>query len=387
MTANPQHAIDAEQSAEIRDLLRQSLETVIGRHYSFEQRRAAHESPPGTSDAAWNAYAELGLLALTLPEEHGGLSGTLNDVAMAAEMMGAALTLEPYRPTMIAARLLAAAGSPAQQAAWLPAIAAGKAKAALAHEEAGWRLGTPIRARAVREGEGWRLRGHKAIVAGGDAADFFIVSAMIDGDDTALFLVPAPDAGVRSHRCFDWTGAADLTLDVALPDEARLHGGAAQLERALDEATALACADAVGGIRASNRLTQEYARTRQQFGRPIASFQVLQHRMVDMAIAEELAGPITAAAVEACGDADSATRARAVSAAKVKVGESARFVGQQCVQTHGGMGLTQEYPASHYFARLGLFERAHGDQDDHLQRFAALTLDPATHRTEGSDGR
>jgi alkylation response protein AidB-like acyl-CoA dehydrogenase len=364
---------DSGDAAEIRGLLRQSLETLLTRLYSFEQRRAAHQTPAGHSADAWAAYAELGLLALGLPEAHGGLPGSLADIAMAAELMGAALVLEPYRPTMVAARLLAAAGTPAQQAAWLPAIAAGNAKAAIAHEEERWTLGGPIRTQARPEGNGWRLKGGKRVVAGGGGADVFILSAAVEAGGIALFLVPAAEASTRPYRCFDWTDAADLDLDVAIPADARLEGGAAELDRALDEAIALACADAVGAIRAVNRLTRSYTSTRNQFGRPIGTFQVLQHRMVDMAIAEELAGPITNAAIDACERLDADGRARAVSAAKVKVGESARYVGQQGVQIHGGMGLTEEYPASHHFARLGLFERAHGDRDDHLQRFAGLT--------------
>lgn len=338
-------ALPADDTVEVRALLRQSLETVLARLYSFEQRRAAHDSAAGHSAEAWAAYAELGLTALSLPEAHGGLPGSLADLAMAAEAMGGALALEPFPPTMIAARLLAAAGTPEQQARWLPGIAAGTVKAALAD---------------ARE-----------VVPGGDAADVFIVSALVEGE-TALYLIPAAEAGRHGYLCFDWTGAADLAPGIHLPAEARLAGGAAELARALDEATALACADAVGAIRAANRLTLEHARTRRQFGRPIGAFQVLQHRLVDMAIAEELAGPITAAAVAACEGADAKARAKAVSAAKVKVGEAARYVAQQCVQIHGGMGLVQDYPASHYFARLGLFERSHGSQDEHLERFAAL---------------
>lgn len=363
----------ASEEAEIRGLLRQSLETVLARHATFEQRREAHASPAGHSAAAWAAYAELGLLALGMPEAHDGLPGNLADIAMAAELLGGALALEPYRATMIAARLIAATGTTAQQASWLPAIAAGSAKAALAHDEPGLRFGDPIAARAVREASGWRLSGRKTVVPGGDAADIFIVSAQTE-DRLALFLVPAERIERKAYRCFDWTGAADLDLTgLLLPDEARLDGDAVHLARALDEATALACADAVGAIRAANRLTQDYTRTRRQFGTAIGTFQVLQHRMVDMAIAEEMAAPITASAIAACEGHDAEARARAVSAAKVKVGESARYVAQQCVQIHGGMGLTQEYPAAHYFARLGLFERAFGDQDDHLRRFAALT--------------
>lgn len=365
--------ISAAGDAEVRALLRQSLETILSRHYSFDQRREAHALPSGQSDVAWASYRELGLFTLGLPENHGGMPGGLAEIAAAAELLGGALALEPYRPTMVAARLLAAAGTGDQQARWLPALADGSAKGALAHDEGTGRFGIPIEAEATRHGAEWHLTGCKSVVAGGDAADVFIISARAD-DGVGLFLVPAEVIGRRSYRCFDWTGAADLDLaGLVLSADAKLEGGEAALALALDEAVALACADGVGAIRAANRLTRDYARTRRQFGRTLDSFQVLQHRLVDMAIAEELAGPITNAAIAACESADATMRARAVSAAKVKVGESARFVGQQCVQIHGGMGLTEEYPASHYFARLGMFERMFGDGDDHLQRFASLS--------------
>jgi alkylation response protein AidB-like acyl-CoA dehydrogenase len=371
-TSSPETSY-ATDAADIKALLRQSLETVLSRHYSFEKRREAHNSATRYSAAAWDAYAELGLLAMGLPEEHGGLSGDLSTVAMAAELMGGALTLEPYRATMVAARLLAASGTPDQQAKWLPAFAAGTSKAALAHAEGAGRMSDPIQANAVRVDSNWRINGKKTVVLGGDAADLFIVSARV-ADEMALFLVPAEQVEQRGYGCFDWQGAADISLkDVLVPVEARLAGGQDALERAMDEAIVLACADALGAMRAANILTRDYARNRKQFGVAISSFQVLQHRMVDMAIAEELAAAINTAAIDACAGSDASARARAVSAAKVKVGDSARYVAQQCVHIHGGMGLTEEYPASHYFARLGLFERMFGDRDDHLQRFAAMS--------------
>jgi alkylation response protein AidB-like acyl-CoA dehydrogenase len=369
-TSSPETS-DAKDAADIKALLRQSLETALSRHYSFEQRRDAHRSAARCSIAAWDAFAELGLLAMGLPEEHGGLPGDLGAVAMAAELMGGALTLEPYRATMIAARLLAAAGTPEQQAQWLPALAAGTAKAALAHLEG--RLSDQIGAVATRELTNWRINGKKAVILGGDAANVFIVSARV-ADEVALFLIPADQFERSGYACFDWQGAADISLnDVLVPAEARMAGGQAALDCALDESIVLACADALGAMRAANALTRDYARNRKQFGVAISSFQVLQHRMVDMAIAEELAAAINAAALDACAGSDATSRARAVSAAKVKIGDSARYVAQQCVHIHGGMGLTEEYPASHYFARLGLFERLLGDRDDHLQRFAAMS--------------
>lgn len=365
----------ADETSEIRDLLRQSLETLLQRNYSFEQRSEARRSPARESVEAWDAYAELGLMALTLPEEHGGIPAGLGEIAMVAELLGGAMTLEPYRPTMVAARLIAAAGTPEQQATWLPQIATGAVRAALAHEEGNAAPDAAIAAAARHNRGGWRLSGSKTVIAGADNADLLIISALTD-DGIGLFLTTPDRIGRRAYRCFDWTGAADLDLDgVELPAEARLERGSEVLAQALDEATALACADAVGAIRATNRLVREHTGTRRQFGRTLDNFQVLQHRMVDMAIAEELAIPITDAAIAACAGAAPEMRARAVSAAKVKVGDCARYVGQQGVQIHGGMGLTQEYPASHLFARLGLFERAYGNRDDHLARYAALMPD------------
>ena len=364
----------ADDGADMRALLGQSLETLLGRLYSFEQRSVGRSETGRGVDGAWQAYADLGLLALGLPEAHGGLSDGLADIAMAAELMGGAMTLEPYLPTMVAARMIAATATAEQQAAWLPGIVSGKVRAAIAHRENDGRLGHAVETTASPEGTGWRLTGRKSVVPGGDEADVFIVSAFLDGV-VELFLVPATDVRRQSYRCFDWTGAANLDFDgTVVSSEMRMPGAEPALNRALDEAVALACADAVGAIRAANRLVREHTGTRRQFGRSLDSFQVLQHRMVDMAIAEELAAPIAWAAIAACETATADARARAVSAARVKVGDAARLVGQECVQLHGGMGLTQEYPASHLFARLGLFERLHGNRDEHVERYGALMM-------------
>ena len=367
MNGNPAEMEDSD-ALEVRALLRQSLETALARHYSFEQRSAAYRSPARHSAEAWTAYAELGLLALSLPEAHGGLPGALADVAMVSELLGGVLALEPYRATMVAARLLAAAGTAEQQARWLPDLAAGMLKAALVPVDPN----APAFAKASRTDAGWRISGRFLVVPGGDAADLFIVPARADGE-IALFLLPANAAERRGYGCFDWTGAADLVAaDVPVSADARLASGAEALARAMDEAVILASADAVGAMRAANALTRDYTRTRRQFGVPLASFQVLQHRMADMAIAEEAAASITKAALVAYAQGEAATRARAASAAKVAVGDAAREVARQCVQLHGGMGLAEEYPAAHYFARLGLFERLLGDRDAHVQRVAAL---------------
>ncbi|MEN5231326.1 acyl-CoA dehydrogenase family protein [Brevundimonas naejangsanensis] len=368
---------------DIQAMLRDSLAKVLERHYEFEARQSFRRAAPGYSTDAWDAYAELGLLSLGVAESDGGAGGDLSDLALICGQMGAALTLEPFIPTVVfGGRLIAAAGTEDQKARWLAPVMAGETKVALAHGERGGRYGAQaIQARARREGDGFVLSGEKRVAEGADAADLLMVSALTEDADgqarLALFLVAADAAGVarRGYRAFDGQGAADIVFDdVSLPAEALLGDrvdGRATLEQALDEATTLQCADAVGAMRAANALTQEYARVRKQFGTTIGSFQALQHRMVDMAVAEEMAAAITGAAVSAV-EAPEATRARAVSAAKVRVGESARLIGQQAVQLHGGMGLTEEYPAAHFFARLGLFERRWGDADHHLNRFSAL---------------
>jgi alkylation response protein AidB-like acyl-CoA dehydrogenase len=360
------------ETTDTRTMLRDSITRLLERHYSFGHRRRAHETAAGECPQAWALYAEQGLLALGLPEAHSGLDTTLADVALAAELLGGALTLEPYRPVMVAARLLARAGTPAQQADHLPPLIEGRLRLVLAHEERDGRLNAPLTTTATPAADGWRLTGRKAVVAGGDSADHFIVSAQLESA-MALFLVPAAAVLRRAQRGFDWTGSADIDLDgVLVPAAARLAGGADALAHALDEATALACADAIGAMRAANTLVRTHTHGRRQFGRALDNFQVLQHRLVDMVIAEAFAAPLTATALNACEGTDARARARAVSAAKVKVGESARLVAQQGVQMHGGMGLVQEYPAAHFFARLGLFERNHGSADEHLERFAAL---------------
>lgn len=368
---------------DIQTMLRDSLAKVLERHYEFEARQAFRRGVPGYSTDAWNAYAELGLFSLGVAEADGGFGGDLSDLALICGQMGAAMTLEPFIPTVVfGGRLIAAAGTEAQKARWLAPVLAGGAKVALAHGERGSRYGVgEVRTRVRRDGDGFVLSGEKRVSEGADAADLLVTSALIEGEDgqarLALFLVEAGVDGVsrRGYRAFDGQGAADIVFnDVRLSADALLGGradGRALLDQALDEATVLQCADAVGAMRAANALTQDYARVRKQFGVTIGSFQALQHRLVDMAVAEEMAAAITDAAVSAA-EAPEAVRARATSAAKVRVGESARMIGQQAIQMHGGMGLTEEYPASHYFARLGLFERRWGDADHHLNRFSML---------------
>lgn len=370
-----------DQLTDIQSMLKESLAKVLERQYDFETRQKIRKSAPGYSVEAWNAYAEIGLLSLGVAEEDGGAGDSLNDLALICRQMGEGLTLEPYLPTVVfGGRLLARAGTDEQKQTWLPGILAGETKVALAHGETHSRYGLNIATKAQRDGDDYVLNGHKAVALDGDCADLYVVSAVVEGEaGLSLFLLPsdAEGLGCRPYRNFDGQGGADLTLNsVRLPAQSRLgdlSDATAQLQQALDEAVLLACSDSVGAMRAANRLTVDYAKVRKQFGSAIGNFQVLQHRMVDMAMAEAFATAITEAAITAQENGNPDAKAL-VSAAKVRVGESARLVGQQAIQLHGGMGLTEEYPASHYFARLGLFERTWGDADFHIQQFAELKI-------------
>jgi alkylation response protein AidB-like acyl-CoA dehydrogenase len=367
-----------EIQTDMQRMLRASLEKLLARHYGFEQRQKLRKAATW-SEAAWRDYAELGLFGLGVDEADGGIGGSLEDLGIVADAMGAALALDPLIPTMAFGARLIAAGTDKQKAALLPGIVAGACRVALAHEERHSRYDLDIAdCAAVAEQGGYRLDGRKIVSIGADAADLLMVTARVAGGQAlSLFLVPADSPGLtrRNYATFDGTGAADVTLeDVRVPADALLGGpdeGPALLAQAVAEAVALDCMDAVGAMRAANALTLEHVRTRRQFGVAIGSFQVVQHRLVDMAIAQEMAAAIAAAAVTAAARGAPDERDRMVSAAKVRVVESARFVAQQTVQLHGGMGLTEDYPASHYFARLGMFERRWGDSEYYLQRFAA----------------
>lgn len=369
-----------ERLTDIQIMLRDSLGKVLERHYGFEQREKFRKTDVGYSPEAWSAYAELGLLSLGVDEDEGGAGGDLSDLGLICQQLGAALTLEPFISTVVfGSRLLARHGTTSQKAQWLGNVLSGATAVALAHGEGQnrYNIGN-VEAVARRTEQGFVLDGAKRVSEGADVAGLFVVSARIEGEaGLGLFLVSSSAQGVdrRCYRTFDGQGAADLTFaKVELGRDSLLadaHEAETILARAIDEATLLHCADAVGAMRAANSLTFEYANVRKQFGVTIGSFQALQHRMVDMAVAGEMANAITAAALSSI-DASDASRSRAVSAAKVRVGESARMIGQQVIQLHGGMGLTQEYPASHYFARLGQFERRWGDADHHLNRYAKL---------------
>ena len=365
--------------------LHESLTRWLDKHYTFAQRRERLKAA-APDDDTWPTLAEMGLLALPLPEAHGGLGGNSVDVAGVMACLGAKLVLEPYLPTVLAATLLADTGTQVQRDRWLPEVAQGRLRLAFAHGEPGARHGrTRVATRARRDGEGWRLDGHKAVVVGAPSAAALVVSARLSGaidagEGLALFVVDAKAGGVelRSYRNHDGQPAADVVLrNVLVADAQRLGHGAdatAAIEHTLDRGAAAVCAEALGIMRALNATTLEYLKTRKQFGVAIGSFQALQHRMADMMVATEQAASMALLAAVKADSRDAAERAHAVSAAKAYVGQQARFVGQQAIQLHGGMGITDEMMVSHLFKRLTLIEASFGDTDHHFERVSAALL-------------
>ncbi len=375
--------------------LADALKRWIARDYTFEARRAIVGSPAGVSDAAWATLAELGLTALPLPEAQGGFDGDAVDMFVVMQELGRGLVVEPYFATMFGAEFLRRGRA---HEALLERVAAGDLKLACALGERQSRHDLrDIATRATRDvsdGDGWRLHGEKKVVLHGAQAGVLIVSARTAGaqrdeDGITLFAVPADAAGVvtRDVRMLDGQRAADVLLrDVKVGADAvigTVGEGWSILEAAADHGAGLLCAEALGAMDALFGATLDYLKTRQQFGVPIGKFQALQHRMADMYVHLEqarsmaLLAAVRLAAERLADDARAgdgnaaAERRRAVAAAKYRVGQTARFVGQQAIQLHGGMGVTDELPASHYFKRLSTIELTLGDCDHHLARFIA----------------
>jgi alkylation response protein AidB-like acyl-CoA dehydrogenase len=367
-----------------QNALRDQLLRFVQKDYGFEARKAFLKSDSGHSPAAWQQLADMGLLGLTLPEDAGGLGGNAVDTLAVMEVFGRGLVVEPYLATVVlGARLLADAGSAAQKAL-LEKVVAGELKLALAHDEPGARFSPSRVATTARSaGGGYVLDGAKTTVLHGAQADQLIVSARSSGGDRdedgiSLFLVERKAAGVSvtDYPTHDGLRTAEITFkQVKLGADAligKAGAGFAPLEHALQRGSAALCAEAVGGMLALLEITGAYLKTRKQFGVPIGSFQVLQHRMADMLMAAEQARSMAYLAAARVDLPDAAERRRAIHAAKMLVGEKARFVGQQAVQLHGGIGVTDELNVSHYFKRLTLINAQLGDSDYHLGRYGAL---------------
>jgi alkylation response protein AidB-like acyl-CoA dehydrogenase len=353
-----------------------ALRRYLDKNYGFEARQAIVQSETGVSDAHWTAFTELGLTALPVPEAQGGFNGSLIDMLVVMQELGRALVVEPYWATAVSIEALRLAGTGQGEDASLHERAAqGEIKLAVAFHEPHARYDLfEVETVANSQGDQQTLTGTKSVVLHGAQADYWIVPARLNGE-IALFVVARDAAGVKvtDYRTIDGQRAATLAFDGAPARRlAGKHAGAAALEHIADYGTVLLCAEAVGALDALNHATVEYTKTRQQFGQPIARFQALQHRMVEMLIHAEQARSIIYLAAVRYTSEDADERRRAVSAAKARVGQAARFVGQQAVQLHGGMGVTNEVAAAHLFKRLAIIETTLGDVDHHLARFAAL---------------
>ena len=370
----------------------QQLADAVGRlfekSYDFESRKKIVGSPEGFSPEAWASMAEMGLLMIPFSEADGGFGGGATDLIATMEAIGAGLVVEPFLSTILGGRLIANAGSAAQREALLPGVIDGSVKLAFAHGERTSRYTlAQVETKAAKAGEGWQLDGEKVVVLHAPMADRLIVSARTAGGATdeagiSLFVVDPKAAGVsmKTYRTIDNLRAAEVSFaGVKLPADALLgEAGKAfpAIDEAVDFATVLACCEAVGAMNFANETTLEYLKTRKQFGVPIGTFQVLQHRMVDMRISAEQSRSIcllAAARVDAAarGEIDASERRRVVSAAKIKVSDACRHVGQEAIQLHGGMGMTQEMKVAHSFKRLTMIAQQFGDVDQHLERFAA----------------
>jgi pimeloyl-CoA dehydrogenase small subunit len=366
-------------------LLKDSVDRLIADQYQFEQRKKYLAQPDGWSREAWQQFAELGLLGLPFAEQFGGFGGGPVETMIVMEAFGRGLVLEPYFATVIlGGGLLRHAATQAQQQALIPEIAQGKLKLAFAHVERQSRYDlADVATTARRDGEAWVLDGAKSVVLHGDCADRLLVTARIAGDrrdreGIGLFLIDASASGVtrRGYPTQDGLRAAELTLSAVRVSAGDILGdpGAALpvIEHVVDEAIAALCAEAVGTMQVMHETTLEYLKTRQQFGRPIGQFQVLQHRSVDMLVALEQARSMAMFAAVMAAEENATERRRAMAAAKVQIGRSGKHIGQEAIQLHGGIGMTMEYKVGHYFKRMTMIDMLFGDADTHLATLARL---------------
>jgi alkylation response protein AidB-like acyl-CoA dehydrogenase len=367
-------------------LLQESVGRFIANRYTFEQRRACMKQPEGFSRANWQTLAELGLLGLPLPEDVGGSGGSGTDLMVVMEQFGRALLVEPYLASIVLCGGLCRRLAGAAQRPLLSRLAAGDVLMAFAHGERQARFALhDVETVARRDGDGFVLSGQKSVVLHGDSADTIIVSARTSGqprdrNGISLFLVDRGTAGLvmRGSATIDGLRSAELAMDgVKLGSGALLgplDGAYAAIEQAVDGAIAAVCAEAVGIMAVLIEATLDYLKTRQQFGAPIGRNQALQHRMVDVQIAYEQARSMACLAAMMADSEDRDARRRAISAAKVQIGRTGKFIGQQAVQLHGGIAMTDEYTVGHHFKRLTMIGAQFGDADHHLELFTNQDL-------------
>jgi len=370
--------------SEEQQLLRDSIQKYISKDYGFEARKAIIASTQGFSDKVWAQFAEMGLLGVAFDEAHGGFGGTPVDTMLVMTELGRGIVVEPYFSTVIlGGSLIDLAGSEAQKQAILSEVVQGKLllAAALGEPDSRYELNC-VETTAKRDGAGYVLNGHKAVVLHGASADKLVVSARSagaarDAKGISLFLVDRNSAGVQvtGYRTIDGMRAAEIKLANVKVGADGVLGEVDQalpvLERAADFAVSALCAEAVGAMEALNAATFDYLKTRQQFGRPIGSFQALQHRAVDMMIHCEQSRSMAYLASVKVQSEDPNERKRTVSAAKIQIGRSGRVISQEAIQLHGGMGVSNELAAGHYAKRLTMINATLGDVEHHAERFAS----------------
>jgi pimeloyl-CoA dehydrogenase small subunit len=361
-------------------LLKESVDRLIADQYDFAKRKTYAAEAPGWSAKMWAQYAEMGLLGLPFEETLGGFGGGPVETMIVMETFGRGLVLEPFFATVVlGGGLLRRAGSAALQGALIPQVTAGKLKLTFAHIERQSRYNlADVTTTAKRQGSGYVLDGAKSVVLHGDCADKIFVTARISGgrrdkEGVGLFLVDANSPGLtrRGYPTQDGLRAAELTL-AGVHAETVSENALPAIEHVIDEAIAALCAEAVGTMQVMHDTTLDYMKTRKQFGRAIGSFQVLQHRSVDMLVALEGARSMAMFAAVMASEENPIERRRAISAAKVQIGRSGKHVGQEAIQLHGGIGMTQEYSVGHSFKRMTVIEQMYGSADDHLANLARL---------------
>ncbi|MGM0768098.1 MAG: acyl-CoA dehydrogenase family protein [Pseudomonadota bacterium] len=370
---------------EEQQMLQDTVARLVRGEYSFEKRLEFSETELGFSADFWRQLSELGLTAVPFSEELGGFGGGGVEVQSVMAELGRGLCLEPYLQSVVfAGGLICQAGNDSQKENWLAGIASGELKAAVGLQEpqSFYDLNN-VETRAEKNGEGYVLNGRKAVVIGGHCADLILVSARTSGDSRdadgiSLFALNPETAGVerRTYPTIDGARGCDITLNnVQVGDEALLgeDGNAgAVIEYQAGRAIAALCAEAVGVIEMANELTLDYLKQRKQFGVPIGKFQVLQHRMVDMMSELEQARSMTILAASVADSEQSDERRRVLAGAKNIIGRAGQFISESGIQMHGGIGMTWEYNFAHYAKRLIGINHQLGDDDVHLERYAAL---------------
>jgi len=365
-----------------QEQLRDAVRRWVDKGFGFERRHALAKAGGKTRELL-GELNELGLAGLVVPEAHGGMGFGAVEAMVVMEELGRGLVNAPYAQSALVAPTLLSGAPAAVQDAWLPKIAGGEALVVLAHQERRSRYAlNRVATRATEAGGTWKLSGTKVVVPAGDEADAFVVPARIAGAEAdaagiGLFLVERGAAGVtlRAYPTQDGARAADLVL-ADTPATLLQRDGLALLEQAADVAIAAGCAEAVGLMDKLLAITAEYMQQRKQFGVPLVTFQALRHRAADVKMQVELGRSMSFYASLKLGE-PAAERRRALSQAKVQLGNSMRFVGQQCIQLHGGIGVTDEYVASHYFKRLTVLETSFGDTLHHLGEVSSRMTDEA----------